>query len=268
MRMSKFWRVIAPVVVAGGLVAAAAIPAASASPTAYTVSISSKSSLPQVSGHTLVVYQAAGFRVATISGTVTGFTAGDVATLWAKPFGAKAFTATSSAETLPTSGDYSFSVRPSLATAYEVQVTTGPALDQTSTSVTVYVTEGGRAGDQRQSCSSTRCTYSYRSTEVLPASAYKVESGKRYYLYLLVGYPKLPGKFTLDTGAKASAPTKINSGSFRVTFTWYITLRHGSARWLTLACSKDTESKDGLGLPGSHGCGAKTISRKGLLYIG
>lgn len=264
--MSKFWRVLAPVVAAGGLIAAGAIPAASASPTVYGITISSKSALPQISGHTLVVFEAAGLRAATVSGTVTGGTAADVATLWAKPFGKK-FAATTSTVTL-TTGSYSFSVRPSQATAYEVQVTTGTTVDATSTPVTVYVTEGGKIGGQRKSCSSTRCTFSYRSTEVLPAAAYRTEARKKFYLYLAVGYPRLPGKFTLDTSARASGPTKINPGSFRVTFTWYVTLRHGSAHWLTLACSKDTESTDGLGLPGHHGCGNQTISRSGLLYVG
>jgi hypothetical protein len=266
--MSKFWRVIVPVVAAGGLVALGAIPAATASPTADTISIHSKSALPQISGHTLVVYQVKGLRVATISGTITGASSGDIATLWSRPFGAKAFTATSSTMTLSASPQtYSFSVRPSQATAYEVQVTTGATADATSSPVTVYVTAGGRASAGHQSCSRTRCTFSYRVVEFVPAAAYKVESGKRFYLYLAVGYPKLPGRFTLDTGAKASKPTRVNSTEFRVTFTWYITVRHGVARWLTLACTKDTESRDGMGLPGRHGCGAKYISRKAI-YVG
>jgi hypothetical protein len=265
--MSKFWRVLAPVVAAGGLIAAGAIPAASASPTAYAITIGSKSALPHISGHTLVVFATAGLRAATVSGTVTGGTTSDVATLWSKPFGASKFAATTSTVTL-TTGSYSFSVRPSRATAYEVQVTSGATVDINSTPVTVYVTEGGRTGGKRQSCSSTRCTFSYRSTEILPAAAYQTEAHKKFYLYLAVGYPTLPGKFTLDTSAKASGPTRINSGSFRLTFTWYVTLRHGSAHWLTLACSKDTEGRDGMGLPGRHGCGDTTISRKGLVYVG
>jgi hypothetical protein len=266
MRMSRFWRVIAPVVAASGLVVAGAIPAALASPTADTITINSQSALPHVSGHTLVVFQVKGLRIATISGTVTGAATTDVATLWSKPFHKNAFAKTSSTVTL-TTGAYSFSVQPSQATAYEVQVTTGATVDVTSTPVTVYVATGGRFGGQHQSCTRTSCTFSYRSFEYVPAAAYQTEVHKKIYLYLAVGYPKLPGKFTLDTAARASAPKKINPTEFRVTFTWHITLRHGSAQWVTLACTKDTESRDGMGLPGRHGCGDRTISRSAH-YVG
>jgi hypothetical protein len=264
MRMSRFWRVIAPIVAASGLVAAGAIPAALASPTADTITINSQSGLPHVSGHTLVAFHVKGLRTAIISGTVTGAATTDVATLWSKPFHAHAFAKTSTTATL-TTGAYSFSVQPSQATAYEVQVT--GATTGSSAPVTVYVIAGGRFGSQHQSCGRTSCTFSYRSFEYLPAAAYSTEVHKKIYLYLAVGYPKLPGKLTLDTAARASTPKKINSTEFRVTFTWHITLRHGAARWTTLACTKDTESRDGLGLPGRHGCGDRTISRN-VHYVG
>jgi hypothetical protein len=269
MRMSKFWRVIAPVVAAGGLVAAGAIPAASASTAAYSVTIGAHSSFPKVSGHTLVVYKAKGFRAATISGSVAGAVPGDVATLWSEPFGAKAFTATTSTATVTTDPQpYSFSVTPSLATAYEVQVTTGTTVDVISSPVTVYVTEGGRLTGAHKHCTSTTCTFSYNAWENVPAGlAYKTETHKKFYLYLAVGYPKLPSRFTLDKGAKASKVKKISSTEFKVTFTWYITLHHGGANWNTTFCTKDTESKDGMGLPGSHGCGNKHLSTK-VIYIG
>jgi hypothetical protein len=276
--MSKFWRVVAPVVAAGGLVAAGAMPAASASPTVvptYTVSIAAHSAVPRISRHTLVVYKTTGLRTATISGTVTGAVANDVATLWSKPFGAKTFTATTSMVTLmpdasvPTNSTYSFSVTPSRATAYEVQVTTpsGPTVDVTSKPVTVFVTEGGKLTNKHTKCSSTTCTFSYKISEVLPAAAYKTETHKHFYEYLMVGYPRLPGRFTLDKAATASKVKKVNSGEFAVTFTWHITLHHGAAQWNTIVCTKDSESKDGMGLPGTHSCGNKHVSAK-LRYIG
>jgi hypothetical protein len=274
--MSKFWRVIAPVVAAGGLVAAGAMPAASASPTdnpSYSITIASQAKVPQIGGHTLVIYKTKGYRTATISGTVFGAVANDVATLWSKPFGAKAFAATTSTVTLtpdnetPTQSAYSFSVIPSQATAYEVVVTTGTTVQTTSTALTIYVTEGGAFSHEREKCSRTSCTFGYRVSELMPAAVDKTESSKKFYLYLAVGYPKLPGRFTLDKSAVASKVKKVNSGEFYVTFTWRITLHHGSARWLTNFCTKDTESKDGMGLPGHHGCGSKHVSRKAT-YIG
>jgi hypothetical protein len=253
---------------AGGLVAAGAIPAASASPAAASITIATKSALPAISGHTVVVFATSGLRTATISGTITGASPGDVATLWSKPFGATTFTATSSTVALATTPQaYGFTVRPSRATAYEVRVTTGATIDGTSSAAKVFVIAGGHAGPAHKTCTRTTCTYGYRAFEILPAAAYKTEVHKRVYLYLAVGYPKLPGRYTLDTADRASAPTKISPTEFRVTLTWHITLHRGSARWQTLACTKDTESSDGLGLPGHHGCGDKYISRSAV-YAG
>lgn len=270
--MSKFWRVIAPVVAAGGLVAAGAVPAASASPkvaAAYAITIGAQATYPKISGHALVIYKAKGLNTATISGTVTGNATGDIAALWSEPFGATAFTATTQTVTLTTAAtaSYSFAVTPSRATAYEVQVTTGSTADITSTPVTVYVSEGGKITSSHKKCTSTTCTFSYHVWEVLPAVTYNTEAHKKIYLYLAVGYPKLPGRFTLDKGAKAAKVKKVSSGEFEVTLTWYITLRHGEAAWATAFCTKDSESKDGMGLPGTHGCGDTHISRK-TKYIG
>ncbi len=251
------------------------MPAASASPTdnpSYSISIAAQAKVGKISGHTLVIYRTKGYKTATISGTVFGAVLDDTATLWSKPFGAKAFTATTTTVTLtpdnstPTQSAYSFSATPSTATAYEVQVTTGTTEDVISTPVTVYVTEGGSFTGTHKKCSNTSCTFSYKVWEFLPASAFKTESRKRIYLYLAVGYPNLPRRFTLDKGAKASKVKKINSGEYEVTLTFYIKV-HGNTSWYTNFCTKDTESKDGMGLPGHHGCGNKHISIK-QKYLG
>jgi hypothetical protein len=224
--------------------------------------------VPHIGGRTLVVYKSSSASVATISGAVTGAVSGDVATLWARPFGATAFTATTSTQTLGISpAIYSFTAQPSRATAYEVQVTTGTTVDVTSTPVTVFVTEGGRFGASHQSCTRSTCTLSYRLFEYLPAAAYRIESRKHIYLYLAVGYPRLPGRYTLDPTATARNLTKINPGEFRVTLTFVITLHRGSANAVTFSCTKDTESLDGMGLPGRHGCGNRYISRS-QIYVG
>jgi hypothetical protein len=271
--MPRIWRMVAPVAVAGGLLAAGAIPAASASPAAYTISITAHSSLSKVSGHTLVVYRGAGYNTATISGTVDGAVTGDVATLWARPFGASGFTATTDTVALspdtetPTVASYSFVVGPARASAYEVQVTTGTTVDVTSGTQTVYVTAGGKLTDSHKKCTSSTCTSSFKVWEYVPAAALKTESKKHFYLYLAVGYPKLPKNFTLSKTATASKVKKINSGEFELLLTFHITLHHGAASWESTFCTKDTESKDGMGLPGSHGCGDKYVSMKAK-YVG
>jgi hypothetical protein len=277
--MSRIWRWITPVAVAGGLVAGVpAIPAATASTAASSIITINATSpnyphLPtkdhgKVDGHAIVVYKAKkGANTGIVSGKVTTTAAGDTATLLAEPFGAKTYTQVGTPVTLSSAGvaSYSFKVKPSLATHYKVDVAgTDKA---TSGVVTVYVTAGGHTAGAKQRCSRTKCTYSFRLYTEVPVSAYHRESGKHWYQYQAVGYPRLPKDYTLSTTAKASKPKKVSSGEFVQTLTYFIPLRHGSAFWTVNACAKDTESADGMGLPGHHGCGAKRVSTKAL-YLG
>ena len=139
--MSRIWRLAAPVAVAGGLIAAGVAPAAQASPATVGVTISATSPhYPgnvhgKVLGFALVVYKGGkATNTAVISGNVSGAAVNDTATLLAKPFGAKSSTKAAPPMTLSgvASQPYSFSVKPSLATHYEVQVKTGTTVDKTS----------------------------------------------------------------------------------------------------------------------------------------
>jgi hypothetical protein len=203
-----------------------------------------------------------------VSGKVTTRATNDTATLLAKSFGTKTYRSVATAALTPNSGGvarYAFNVTPSLATAYKVKVSgTDSAV---SGVVTVWVTTGGRSAGTHQRCSRTRCTFSFRLYVVLPSSALRKEMRKHWYEYLAVGYPRLPKVFTLSTTARVSKPTRINSGEYMRKFTYFIPLRNGGAAWIPTACVKDTESSDGLGLPGHHGCGARHISRSAL-YVG
>jgi hypothetical protein len=50
------------------------------------------------------------------------------------------------------------------------------------------------------------------------------------------------------------------AGIYRYTFSFSFRIGNDGCAWNWLACVKDTESKDGLGLPGQHGCGARKVS--------
>jgi hypothetical protein len=282
--MSRIWRWIAPVAVAGGLVAGVpAIQAATASTAAASITISATSphypGLPHkdhglVDGHAVVIYKdtTKSANKAVVSGKVTTVsTANDTATLLAKPFGATAYKATGTPVTLtPNSAGvarYSFNVTPSVATSYKVQLSGTDTF--ASPVVTVYVTASDSTSKPSQKCTRTRCTFSFRFFTYVPTSqAYKTESGKHWYLYLAVWYgTRLPKDYTLSKTAVASKVKKVNGREFEHKFTYYIPLRNGGANWSVQACVKDTESKDGLGLPGHHGCGAKHVSRT-TLYLG
>ena len=274
--MSRIWRLAAPVAVAAGLIAAGVAPAAQASPATYGVTISATSphypgaSHGKVLGFALVVYKATkgSVNTAVISGNVTGAMSGDVATLYAEPFGTKSFTSTGSTVNLTgvASQAYSFAVKPSLATKYEVKVTTVATLDATSAVQTVYVTEGGSTTRENKKCSGTKCTVTYREYEVLPSSAYKTEVKKHLYLYDTVIYRTVPKYIYLSGSAKASKARKVNAGEFVRALTFHVTIRRGGF-FIGVSCSKDTETVDGLGLPGKHGCGLKRFSSKAT-YLG
>ncbi len=133
--MSKIWRWIAPVAAAGtvvaGVLASTGIPAQAATQASYHVTIGARGTAfgsvkGKVAGRALVAYKAAGHDRGTVSGTVTGNLAGDVVSLRARPFRATTFKATGQQVTLTAAGtgSYSFSVQPSLATSYQVQVST------------------------------------------------------------------------------------------------------------------------------------------------
>lgn len=271
--MSKLWRWLTPAAVAAGLVAAGGIPAATASTTAAsTITINATSNYPgatngKVDGYTLVIYKSTKYYSAKISGTATTTASGDTATLMGERFGATTYSQVDTPVTLTTIGTaaFSFRVAPSLATKYEVVISgtdTG-----TSTPVTVYVAGGGRIAGTTKRCTRTSCTFSYRQYAEMPASAYKTEAAKTWYRYLRVTYTKaLPKYMYRTTNGSITRPRKVNSGEFELSVTFHIAL-HGSTYWYYAACSKDTESRDGLGLPGSHGCGSSRV-RLTTPYLG
>jgi hypothetical protein len=277
--MSRIWRWVAPVAIAGGLVAASgAVPAEAASSAAIGVTISATSpnypgaSHGKVDGYALVVYNTTyhKWNAATISGQITGAASGDVASLLDEPFGAKTFTATGSKLTLSGSASesYSFTVKPTIATRYEVEVLTGSTIDVTSGTQTVYITSFADIPGNHKKCSASRCVFTYNAYIRVPASAYATEVHKHLYIYQDVWYGKAVGKyFYLSTSAKAAKPKRINSSEYEIALTFYIPLRHGEATWSTSFCTKDTESRDGVGLPGRHGCGNKRFPLTAV-YLG
>jgi hypothetical protein len=283
--MSRLARWIAPAALAGGLVAGLfAIPAAQASSAASITINATSPHFPglkakdhgKVDGFALVIYKIATVNTATVNGnvTVSSSTATDTATLMAEPFGKTKYTAVGTPVSLTpgTNGvaPYSFFVTPSLRTHYEVQVSGTDSV--TSTAVTVYVTVGSTVGKPKISCTSARCVETVKVSTTVPTSAYKTESRKHVYLYLAIGHFRgtkaiLPKDYTLSTASSASKARRNNSGKFTETLRFVIPHPKSNTVWLPNACSKDAVTKDGIGLPGNHGCGNKHIPRN-TIYIG
>jgi hypothetical protein len=266
---------IAVAAVAAGPAASAATrsPASSAAPgaAAVTITIGTRSALPKVTGRTLVAYRGpARSTVATVSGTVSGSRQGDQATLLYEPFGARAY-ARGGSVTLSggRNARYSFRVRPEVATNYRIQVTgTGLGTVPDSAVRTVFVEALGAITGKRACSRPARpvCHITLRLWVSVPVSTYRTEAAKHWYLYAGLRLarshrPPAPRTLTLSRPATASRPQRKHLYEFVITLRYQFRVgRHDGFTWRVNFCTRDSETTDGLGLPGHHRCGNKRIS--------
>jgi hypothetical protein len=279
-RMFGAWRRAALVAALAGSAAIAAqlaglVPAQAATP---TITVAATSSNPRVTGDVWVIYLGGKYSRARIHGTITGAANGEVTTLYAQRFpyttAARPLRSITLSATGPTTA-YSFTVAPSLATRYQVKVfarkgATTPLA--TSPRQNLYVVTGGYTTGGNN-CPGTVCRETYHMYSILPSSALRVEMSKHVYPYFglnlsATGTPPSPTWLYLNAGdARVSLPHRISASEFETTVTFTFTVGNDGAAWNWTACWKDTVSRDGLGLPGSHGCGARRI-RANFSYLG
>jgi hypothetical protein len=280
MRNARFWRLAVIIAAAGGLSLAGAGTALAGGATraGLSVTIGTTSDFVPVDGHTLVRYGAPfPQQTATVSGTVTGVPAGLATltiTLLARPFGATAFTGASGPATLrPAAGSapYTFPVRPSLATSYEVAISATAATGAvTSAASTVYVIPDITVAGLK--CTRPACSGRLVLTSRIPPAAFTAESAKKLDVYrglreLADRTPAEPA--TLKLSGTASSVVR-DAASSTVQYTVPYGFKIGATdgyQWKINYCTLDTESTDGVGLPGGHNCGDKTISTQ-LPYLG
>ena len=137
---------------------------------------------------------------------------------------------------------------------------------------TVYLATGGRVVGPKR-CGRPVCHEKLRVFTVLPASAFKSMSGKHLFFYfglrlIARGVPPLPKFLKLDPSAKITKARRISGTQFEQTITWSFRIGNNGFNWIWTGCTKDTVAKDGMGLPGHHGCGAKRLRTKTLRYLG
>jgi hypothetical protein len=243
---------------------------------AVGITIATKSRLPKVSGHTLIVFRGNGTGSATVSGKITGAAAGDRATLRAKPFGRARYHQVGKPVTLKSgSARYSFRVSPRLATAYQVAVTAPGSTTWLAISRARYVyVEGLGRITGKQACTTRPvCHIKLRLFVTIPPVTHRRESHKHWFLYsrlrLARSHKPPPPRFLkLDHSATASRPQHRHPFQFAVTLRFRFRIgRHAAYRWRVNFCTRDSEKADGLGLPGHHGCGDKVI-RTRKRYLG
>jgi hypothetical protein len=274
MRNARFWRLAVIITAAGGLSmgAAGTALAGGGAQSGLGVTIGTTSTFVPVTGDTLVRYGAPfPQNSANVSGSVTGIPAGltsVVVTLLYKPFGATAFVSTGEPATLrPASGSaaYTFAVQPTVATSYEAVVsqTAGSAPLRTSAARAVYVIPDVTVTGLK--CARPSCSGQLVITALFPASAFGRESAKKLNVYQGLRQspdrtPAEPGKLSL-----AGPPTHVVKDATKSTVQY--TVRYGfnigpaeGYQWKIDYCTQDTETADGIGLPGGHSCGDKKVS--------
>jgi hypothetical protein len=258
-------------VAAGPAATAAAASPQPGSPAAVTITIGTRSALPKITGRTLVAYRGpSGSTVATVSGTVSGADQGDKATLLYEPFGARAY-ARGGSVTLAggRNAKYSFRVRPEIATSYRIQVTGAKLGTVPDSAVRTVFVEALGAITGKRSCSRPArpvCHITLRLWVSVPVSTYRTEAAKHWYLYAGLRLarshrPAAPKTLTLSRTATASRPQRKHLYEFVITLRYQFRVgRHDAFTWRVNFCTRDSETTDGLGLPGRHGCGNKRIS--------
>jgi hypothetical protein len=159
-----------------------------------------------------------------------------------------------------TMGSYSFVVRPSHATRYRVVTTNGP----TSPVLTVYVVDR----ELSFSCNLCNSSNGAGSHTLIVKERFRrppgiVAPGRAYFYYALD--PSTVAPTTL--GRVATASRHFSGNTYGLTVSYKVNfpnVPHFS--FAEKFCVTHQESRDGVGLPGKHGCGNAQIDR--LRYTG
>jgi hypothetical protein len=274
VRVSRFLRGSAVLAVAAGLVMSGAMPAFSA--TTPTITIAARSEFKAVTGDVFVVFHDGGASTGEISGKVTGAASGNVLRLLAQPFPFKKAAVRVQEQTVGAgTSKYAFLVKPQIATRYAVELFSDSAATSklaASGSKSIFITEGGSASTPKK-CGRPVCTEVFHLKVVLPSSAIGRESHKHWFVYLGLHLsagsklPSAPKTLTLDRKAIVAKPKRVSADTYRTAFKVSFRVGNDSYHLLWAPCTKDTESTDGVGLPGHHSCGNKKISSK-INYLG
>jgi serine/threonine protein kinase len=246
-----------------------------------TVPIAAASGSAPVTGNTFVYYNSGKQSAATIRGSIKGAARGEVVRLYARQFpytSAPALVGTSTLDPAGGTAAYSFQVTPTLATRYQAELFSSASetvpIGQ-SAATTVYVVLGEPY--LHVNCPTGQAVCSIQTTETFyaPAPVLQQEMSKHWYIYAGANNqpgPNLPpNPASLQLNALSSAvsnPQRTGGDSFTLTVTLSYNRGSDATSFVWWACSQDTEGQDGLGLPGSHGCGTESVIPTSTPYLG
>jgi hypothetical protein len=234
--------------------------------------ITARSGLAPQSGDVWVMYGDGGAAQAQVYGEVKGARRGYVARLYAQAFPFTAKPAAVASVTLHPAhklAPYAFKVTPVLATRYYVSVFASrksKRLLGSSPTAAVYVAPS-MTHTTAKACSRPTCHETFTLKVRVPPSALGTELAKRWYTYFgltlskSATLPKGPALLQLGAGSpKIGTPQRISADEYAVTVTFSFPIgKKGANTWFWAACAPDSETADGIGLPGAHECGAKAI---------
>jgi hypothetical protein len=235
--------------------------------------IAARSTSPPVSGDVWVTYRGAAAAHAQVYGEIKDPARGYVARLYARPFPYTARPVLVASVVLHPKrkkAPYLFQVTPAVATRYYVSVfqsRTGRRSLARSRAATVYVVPSLSHG-AAQGCTRPTCHETFTLNVLAPAQALGTEMSKSWYTYFGLNLSKSPAKPPAAPavlhlgggGPRVSAPRRVSADEFAVTVTFSFSIgKKDGYSWLWAACTQGSEAVDGVGLPGPHGCGGKTI---------
>jgi hypothetical protein len=222
--------------------------------TATAISIHAKTSIKPFEHMVLDIYG----KPATISGTVANGPPGATVQLQGSTFPYTSGFSVLAQSTTVAAGAYSFKTKPVLATRYRVVLVAEPA--SVSPTITVYLTPPFFNASKGRCPSAPRCRRNFAADIVYPPAVVQKEIGKRVYFYFGIRYgsASIPPKRLRRIGT--GRQREVGATRYRMGFTiTFATPAARGYRYQWSVCIKDTEAKDGLGLPGHHHCGDRFL---------
>ena len=246
-----------------------------------TIPISATSGSAPVTGDTVVFYNTGSQADATISGSIKGAAGGQVVRLYARQFpynGAPALVGSSPLHPAGGTASYSFRVTPALATRYQAELfrsaaATAPIAQSAAT--TVYVALGGPGTQVTCPAGQRVCSVRVANTFYAPPALIGKEMSKHWYIYAAVNLQPGPSRPPAPTSLRLGGmnitigdPRRTGSDSFTLTVSFSFDTGGDASEFVWWPCAPDTEAQDGLGLPGSHGCGTASVVSTSSGYLG
>ncbi|HLI45108.1 MAG TPA: hypothetical protein VKU92_11660 [Acidimicrobiales bacterium] len=244
-----------------------------AASTTPSVTLAVHSHMPVVTNDVWVIYDDHSYANARLIVRFAGAPAGSSVKVTASRFPFTSRPSVIGTKAVSSSGKVVFVAQPSLETRYRAVLLKGTHVLAHAGVRTVYVTPGGSISPSTApSCSRPVCLLSFEITDKMVPSAVKTEIGKHRYVYFALNLnpttePPPPTELKLVTPYELGAIQRVSSSTYRFSLKFRFRIGSEGYYWSWNLCTKDTVTKDGLGLPGSHSCGDTTIPAN-VKYLG